>query len=229
MNFFSGKRSYLVIIFFVLANYWIWRIAKSNLFLSIGICILTLLLFRITNFKLVKEISVVLFFLFLILLSVFLIKKYPYSAITTLNPTEQNIFLSRHNYLATGLGALYLNKVGTFIYTDVWTSWGKYQQNLFYNWDPNLYFFSSHPLERTGVDEFSKFSSLLLPFFIIGLIYFSVIGINKVFVIYFLIASIASGFINPNSIAGGILFFPILCIVITNGLLSILSFFKKKN
>lgn len=228
MNVFSsGRKPYVILVFFMLANYWIWRIAKIDLLLTVGICVLTVILFRTITLKLAKRSNIVLLLIFLVFFSLFLIKKYPYSAMTVLNPTAQNIFLSRHNYLAESLGTLYMNKFGTFIYTNIWESWGHYKQNFLYSWDLNLYFFSSHPLEREGVDEFSKFSSLLLPFFITGLIYFWVIGIKKEFVIYFLIASIVSGFINPNSIAGGILFFPIFCIIISVGLLSILGFLKK--
>lgn len=67
-----------------------------------------------------------------------------------------------------------LNKVNpTFsrLYTNKLTSTIKnLETNFFETVDPNYYFFANHPLERVGVNETEKLSSLLLPFFIVGLL-----------------------------------------------------------
>lgn len=43
------------------------------------------------------------------------------------------------------------------------------EENFFEAIDPNLYFFSNHPRERVGLEEFEKFLYITFPFFLWGL------------------------------------------------------------
>jgi len=47
----------------------------------------------------------------------------------------------------------------------------KFQKNFFQLIDLNFYFFANHPRERAGIAEKEKFSWLLLPIFLLGLIW----------------------------------------------------------
>lgn len=91
------------------------------------------------------------------------------------------------------------------------------EENFFQAIDPNLYFFSNHPRERVGVNEFEKFLYPLLPFFFVGIyryvkekqyfligtMFFSVIVISIV------------GFVNA---LGPFLIFPYISLAIYLGL-----------
>lgn len=213
-----NRNPYFLLFFLVIINPWSWIILKSDLLLASGICAIMLLLTKLFFSVTTNRICINLLIIFLIFTSIYLVIKYPYSSIFKLDPTEQKIFYSRHQYLSNELGLLYENKIGTFIYTHVWDSWGKYWQNFFYSIDFNQYFFLSHPLERKNIDEFDKFFPPLLPFFVIGLINF-IFKINKIFILYLAIVSFLSGFIHPNSAGGSVLFFPIVCIIIVNGIM----------
>ena len=47
----------------------------------------------------------------------------------------------------------------------------KMEENFSEVADPNLYFFANHPRERIGVVEYEKFPYILLPFFVLGLLW----------------------------------------------------------
>ncbi|MDO8573679.1 MAG: hypothetical protein Q7R77_02915 [Candidatus Daviesbacteria bacterium] len=82
-----------------------------------------------------------------------------------MSETDWSLFATRRIELSAvspSLGRYLGNKPEYMFY--------KFEQNLLRSMDLNLYFFGSHPRERSGIREFEKFSFLFLPFFIFGLL-----------------------------------------------------------
>lgn len=213
----------------ILTSFWFWRIAENNLVFSLLLILDSVLIYKIIFCRTIvtKQLHFFVLLVFIIIFSIQLIAGY-YREIWIFNPTEKLAFGTRHNYLANDLGGLYKNKVASFFYTKVGYQLGKYNQNLFYNLDPNLYFFASHPLERKNVDEFNKYSPFLLPLFFMGIIEILKIGANFFVIVYGLIIILASGFVHPNYILGPVLFFPVINSVIAKGLVVVFNLVKKR-
>lgn len=101
----------------------------------------------------------------------------------------------------------------------------KLQSNFFANLDPNLYFFASHPRERTGVEEFQKYLPVFLPFFVLGFISIIYKSSWKILT-YVTFIAVISSIISPKYNLGPILFFPVINLLITTGVL--ISFQRTK-
>lgn len=122
---------------------------------------------------------------------------------------EKDLLEKRYRFHFVELGKLYRNRFGIYIHYKLSVPINKYFQNLFYNLDPNLYFFANHPRERSGVEEFKKFSPLLLPFFLWGLhLFFK--NKKRMYLACFAIILILTAFIRSNYEIGPILFFPLI-------------------
>lgn len=124
----------------------------------------------------------------------------------------------RHEYYAKGLGKFYTNRISLGYYKDYSIPLYKLKRNFFSNLDLNLYFFASHPRERAGVEEFSKYWPFFLLFFIIGLLYVVYKRLKRILV-YILVVSLISAVISPYYNLGPILFFPVVNVIITLGIL----------
>lgn len=124
----------------------------------------------------------------------------------------------RHEYFAKGLGKIYTNRFSLSLYKDFSVPLYKLQRNFFSNLDINLYFFASHPRERAGVEEFNKYWPVFLPFFTAGLLFVVYKRKSKI-IIYILIISLISAFISPFYNLGPILFFPVMNVITTVGIL----------
>jgi len=113
------------------------------------------------------------------------------------------------------------------LYTNKLTSTIKnLETNFFETVDLNYYFFANHPLERVRVNETEKLSSLLLPFFVIGLFSLN-LKKNKILIAWILLFFAISS-ILPNRFykIDVLLFIPFL-IIIVMGMNNILSRFKQ--
>lgn len=213
----------------ILTSFWFWRIIDNNFILGVLLTLDSFLIYRIIFLRnrMTRIIQIIILSIFIIIFSIELKAGY-YKEIWVLNPTERIPFDNRHNYLSSDLGVLYQNKIATFFYTNIMYQLKKYNQNLFSNLDPNLYFFASHPLERHNVDEFNKYFPFLLPLFLIGMIEILKMGNNFFVTAYLLIIFFASGFVQPNYILGPVLFFPVMNSVIAKGLVITFSFIMKR-
>lgn len=213
----------------ILTSFWFWRIIDNNFILGILLVIDSFLIYKMIFLR--EEttrglhISILSFFIIIFLIQ---LKAGYYWGIWVFSPTERIPFDNRHNYLSSDLGPLYQNKASTFFYTKMTYQLTKYNQNIFYNLDPNLYFFASHPLERQNVDEFNKYSPFVLPLFLIGIIGIFKTGAHFFAIAYGLVIIFASGFVQPNYISGPVLFFPVINSIIAKGLVVTFSFVKKR-
>lgn len=91
----------------------------------------------------------------------------------------------------------------------------KFQRNLFYNLDPNLYFFATHPRERLKVSEFEKFPAIFLPFFLVGFFVFLKKPSKKI-ILKLVLAWVLSAFLSPEP-PGPIFMYPVITYFIFKG------------
>ena len=150
------------------------------------------------------------------------------STIWTTSELEIQQYGRRHEFYAKGLGKLYTNRFTLSYFKKYHLPLTKLQGNFFANLDPNLYFFSSHPRERGGIEEFNKYLPIFLPFFIIGFLYLIYNPKTKL-IIYIAAILLLSSFISPNFKLGPILVLPIINYLITLGLLLSIKILGIKN
>lgn len=216
----------ILLLIVTFGNLWIWRVVKENFILAILLIILSLLLFKLVIAKMQKS-------QLLILILVFALTSF----ITLRTSFDKNIFIIsaeeivqqnvRHGYYAVELGQLFQNKISLQFYKYFSRPIYKTERNIFYNLDPNVYFFVGHPRERAGIEEFDKYPWFLLPFFIAGV--FLVIRYNYPTVgIYFICTILISMFLSSAYSLGPVLFFPLINILITLGLIYFLRLLKMR-
>lgn len=214
-----------LIVFVFLANFWWLPIFKTNFIYGILLLILSFLLFNNKKFPKTNLIILTVFFILSLMLLIGNFDK----NLNIPNPTEVKQQSIRHSLLADGMGVLFTNKFSLKFYKNWNLPISKYLRNISYAIDPNLYFFASHPREKSGIDEFEKFPPILLPFFILGFLYYLVnLQKNKLLSTYLILSMIVTGFLTPYFKLGPVLFFPFVNVLITNGLLLTLNKLKKK-
>lgn len=216
---------YLLFLAVTLGNLWIWWIFKENFIIGILLVILSYLFFKQVIIKAQAGQFIALIFIFIIV-TFFTLRVGFDKNIFFISAEEQAQQDARHGLYAVELGQLYKNKLSLNFYKYFNSSIHKLERNFFYNLDPNLYFFASHPRERPGIGEFDKYPWILLPFFITGLFvifqYYPIVGI------YFIWITFMSMFLNPAYSLGPVLFFPLINVVIALGLIYFIQLVKKK-
>ncbi len=211
----------LLIIF---ANFWIWKILKENPIIGIALIIVNILLFLLTT-KINKIILSLTLIFCLFLSSQILISGFDKN-LSTLTVDGQKQQDTRHGYFSQDLGKLFQNKYALHFYKEAYPYLNTYLNNTFDNLSPNLYFFENHPREREKVGEFSKYPGIfILPFIVGFLLIFK--SISKILVIYFLFAVLVSGFIRQNYFLGPVLFFPLINILISRGIIKTYKILRK--
>ena len=141
-----------------LTNFWIWKVLSHSFLL--GFILILISVFLVFKVKLATTVL-------LLLLGMYLIKTNFDTGLIVNSPLESNQLANRYEYYAQDFGNIYKNRIGLYLNYKLLPFFSKYERNLAYNLDPNLYFFANHPRERAGVAEFEKFPAVFLPFFII--------------------------------------------------------------
>ena len=159
-----------------------------------------------------------LFSLVLFIASAFIILSYGLNNFLQTTDEEQYLINQRRSYYPDNLGRLFQNKVAFSIH--------KIEQSIFYNLDPNLYFFAGHPRERAQFDEFAKYPPFFLPFFIIGLIWL-INQKSKPAIVYFAAALILGTLSRSTLVLGPVLVYPFANSIIVLGVLKLWKFIKK--
>lgn len=223
----------VLFIFITFINFWWLPIFRDNLWYGLLLVMLTFFLFTTsaTNLFVVSSKSfaiprllIIVFGLLFIILSVLLIKDHFDNTIEIVSPTEKKIQLQRHGLYANGLEILFTNRFSQNFYINWSLPIAKYLRNISYSIDPNLYFFSSHPREKSGIDEFEKYSPFLLPLFVIGLLIHTLSLSKYKFLTIYLLASIfVTGFLSPYFKLGPILLFPYINIVTALAIIAVLK------
>lgn len=127
---------FLIPVFVSISSFWIWRILDGSAVVGLLVILLAVTLC-------VKKIYLSYLLLFLISILIF---KQAYDRNIFITGSLENSKLQKEEvFLAEGFGKLYRNRVGVFLYKVVSLPIYKIQKNLFYNLDPNQYFFAGHP------------------------------------------------------------------------------------
>lgn len=216
----------LIVITVSILNFWIWRIIKGDLALGLALVSLSVILTYIVKIKLLGN-----FFLISIILAMFISTRLFITGfdnnLITLSPDQQKQLGERHGYFAIDLGKLFQNKFALRFYRDVYPYMNVYGSNIFNSLSPNLYFFANHPREREKVEEFSMYPSILVIPFLIGVIYL-LNSLRYLIAGYILFALFVTGFIKQSYIFGPVMFFPLINLMISVGILKIYYFLLRK-
>jgi hypothetical protein len=203
----KSNYKFLVPVIISILSFWVWRILNGSLIVGILVILSVTALY-------VKKIYLSYFLLFLIAVLVFR-QGFDRTVFVT-NGLENSKIQKEEVFLANGFGKLYRNRIGIFLYKTVSPPVFKLEKNLFYNLDPNQYFFAGHPRERADALEFEKFSAFLLPFFLIGI--YLIIKRPVTSVIFFVVISVVlSSFISGSYALGPVMLCPVLIYFISSG------------
>lgn len=209
----------------IVVNPWWWFILQKNFLIAWLAFFLSFAIF--IYFYLNKSRLILKIFLILAAILIFICIKGGFDkSILSSSALEIQQYNKRHEFYAMDLGKIYTNRFSLSFFKDYSAPLYKLQQNFFSNLDPNLYFFKSHPRERGGVDEFEKYSPFFLPFFLVGILYCIYIPFRKI-LIYLLPILIIGSIISPSFYLGPILFFPIINLMITFGIILSLKLILK--
>lgn len=221
-----SKLPLVIYLFVVFANFWIWKIFKTDFTFGIALVCLSFLLFFFIHFKLRKRLIIVGMLFLITFLSLKIFSEGFDNHFKSLSTDQERLLGERHGYFAVELGPLFQNKVMLRFYKDIYPYFNIYEGNLFNALSPNLYFFENHPREREKVHEFAMYPSILIMPFIIG-IFLSIKRRSRIVGIYTLFAILISGFIKQDFIFGPVFFYPVINLLIVNGLLAIYGRIKK--
>lgn len=225
MLFSSLVQKVYILLGVIFLNFWIWKIIREDPVIAILLITLTFLLFQLLIGRVFKILVLIIIVLFSILSFIMLRSDFDRS-IQTFTPEDEVKLNDRHFYYARELGGLFLNRKVLNYYKNYSLPVYKFEHNLFSNLDLNLYFFASHPRERAGAAEFEKYSFIFLPIFIIGVIL--LIYERSIWAAGYLVAAtIVSAFVTSNYTLGPILFFPLINVIITLGIMYIFKISKK--
>lgn len=221
-DIFNLKRDWIILLV-SLANFWIWRILNLNIPVGVLLIIISWLLyssFLKNNYPKATNLLLAIIFAFL---SLWVLKTGFDRSITISSTEEIDRMNQRHGFYANDLGNLYQNRLSIYYYTNINPVIFKIKRNFFYNLDPNLYFFASHPRERAEVGEFDKYPPFYLPLFIIGILSFIRKSITRVTAVYFIGTVVISTLIRPAYNLGPVLLFPVINVIIASGLILFLQ------
>lgn len=206
----------LSIVFILITSSWSWELFSFNKYLLLIICSSSILLYL----SVIRSSKKILYIFCLTLIPILIIqwKTTKNAGLNYMNATDEQLFATRRYELSMvnpNLGR-YLENKPLYIFH-------KFEQNLLRTMDLNLYFFGSHPRERSGIKEFEKFSFLFLPFFILGLLKL-VKSSPWQLSISFLIPLLGLSIIGQDNPVGPFSLFPFFSVIITIGI----SLFMKK-
>lgn len=213
------KQREVILLGFVvsLANFWIWKVIKGDLFLGAILILLSLMFVYLTEIKFNKK-KILFFLLFLLIVSYQIIISGFDPGLKTVAPEQEKQLGERHGYFAINLGNFFQNKYVLRFYKDVNPYLSTYQSNVFNSLSLNLYFFSNHPRERQKVGEFPMYPAVFIAPFLVGLVYFLSRSCYMV-TGYLIFALLITGLIRQNYIFGPVLLFPLINLLITIGCL----------
>ena len=212
-------------------NPWWWIIIQRNLWIGLLVFILSFLVFQYF-WQTKSKLLLTLIILITVVLVVISFREAIDESIFRNSALDIQQMNKRHEFYASGLGKLYKNRFVLTYFKDYNFPISKLQRNFFGNLDLNLYFFTSHPRERVGVEEFQKYSPIFLPFFLIG-VFYSIYALLSKMLIYSVPILLLSSLFSPSYNLGPVLLFTVINLMITVGIIlswrKISSYFENKN
>lgn len=201
----------------IILNPWWWVIIQRDLWVGLLVFVLSFTVF-LYFFKGKLRIFLLLLSVLTVILFFISVRKAFDESILRVSSLDIQQYNKRHEFYAIGLGKIYTNRFSLAYFKEYNFPLYKLQSNFFANLDPNLYFFASHPRERLGIEEFNKYLPIFLPFFLIGILY-SIYILSPNLFIYSISISLLSSIISSKYNLGPILFFPLINLAITIGII----------
>lgn len=154
---------YLLSVFLIFSNFWIYKILYQNLFAGILLGVLTLIILQNTRKKITA--------LCLAVLILFQFQTTSIKSLTLLDNDEQRVQSERiksypPTYIDLGLKVIWLKPADWIERSNLVIGLSKVEKNFFESLDLNKYFFGSFP--RNKPEDFEKFPFAYLPVFILG-------------------------------------------------------------
>ncbi|KKQ18483.1 MAG: hypothetical protein US31_C0004G0045 [Berkelbacteria bacterium GW2011_GWA1_36_9] len=214
MDFFK----FIVIVAVTFSNFWIWKIISNNLLIGILLILASILGFIFISSKTNRLFLICLSLVFTILVVITI--NVAFDKNLTIVSSQMRLLLDkRHQFFSSDLGKVFKNKLALNYYVNWYPKISKFHRNISYVVDLNSYFFESHPRERPGFNEFSKYPFFLAPIFILGLLIILVKG-NKRLVLSAVILICLSAITVPEFALGPILSFPIINSLLATGIIA---------
>lgn len=205
----------LSILIVLVCNFWSWELFTYNLFLFLIVWTASILLYL----SIIRSSKKLLYIFCLILIPVLIIqlKTTKNAVLDYMSETDRQLFATRRGELSAIVPNLgkYLESKPEYIFL-------KFEHNSLRATDLNLYFFGSHPRERSGIREFEKFSFLFLPFFIFGLLK-AIKSAPLQLSISLLIPLVVLSVIGEDNLIGPFSLFPFFSVMIAIGLASLIK------
>lgn len=208
-----------------LANFWIWKVIKGDVFLGLLLISLSLAVTYLTNIKFGIRVFLIFLFLSLAIGSQTLISGFD-QGLKMISFDQEKQLGERHGYFSIDFGKLFQNKFALRFYKDINPYLNVYQSNVFNSLSLNLYFFANHPRERAKVREFPMYPAIFVVPFFIGLIY-CISRPNYLLTGYLTFALLITGFVRQDYIYGPILMMPLINMLITLGLKNVYIYLRK--
>lgn len=219
---------FILLIFVLTFNLWIWKIFSSNIPLALVIFVTSVLLHLYFFNKGVKTLVLFLAF-FLTVLFYQVTLSYSYDP-AYLDNDEQRIqsqrfkeyppihlqILNRHVWIKA---ENFFEKRGEFlVYTRI-------TQNFIDNLDINRYFFGGYPRQKPERIDFEKFPVTFLPFFIIG--FFIIFNKKNIWIFLLILLAVSfSAYLGNKNKLGLFAAFPFFVLLIVLGLQSAYVYIK---
>ena len=152
MDFFK----FIVIVAVTFSNFWIWKIISNNLLIGILLILASILGFIFISSKTNRLFLICLSLVFTILVVITI--NVAFDKNLTIVSSQMRLLLDkRHQFFSSDLGKVFKNKLALNYYVNWYPKISKFHRNISYVVDLNSYFFESHPRERPGFNEFSKY------------------------------------------------------------------------
>lgn len=224
MLFQKINSKYLVSLFFIFTNFWIYKILNADLFTGILLIVLTLAIILTSNKKIIL--------VCLVILALFQYQTASIKNITSLDNDEQRVQSERiksypPTYIDLGIKVIWLKPADWIEKNKLLIGLSRIEKNLFESLDVNRYFFGSFP--RNKPEDFEKFSFACLPVFIIGAFFLIKkkllweLGILLIFPVLLL------SFLGISNRFGPFILFPFFVLSFLRGFYSLEKKFKSSN
>ncbi|OGM18898.1 hypothetical protein A2685_02110 [Candidatus Woesebacteria bacterium RIFCSPHIGHO2_01_FULL_37_10] len=166
------SRKILPLLFVLIFNLWLIKIFRYNVFIGITVILGSIFVYLSIQAGIKKY-----FYISALFISVLMIFQYKTSSINSLVFLNENEKIEQQQRMRGYPKSLYRfanwleqRKEAIIFY--------KIEDNFSEVVDPNLYFFANHPRERIGVVEYEKLPYVLLPFFVMGILFVKKSGHN---------------------------------------------------
>lgn len=204
---------FLLPLFIVFSNFWIYKILTQNILTGVTLAITSLFIILKPGSKLIVIGLLLLFFLQTQTTSI--------KSLVLLDNDEQRVQSERIRsypltYIDLGIKVIWLKPDSWIEKNNLVIAFSKLEENLFANLDLNRYFFGGFP--RNKPEDFEKFPLAYLPIFVLGVFNFLKKKLFKDLGILFITPLVLFSFLGNDNRLGSFAFFPFFMLMFLEGI-----------